>query len=324
MRVKVLLIAWALVTAFVGGVGALLYSSVVDISKPFGLLIADPPVPAPNEREYALAVVSRFSPSLTFRRYQPIADALAERTPYRFTIRACSNYRDALAMVESGEVVAAFVGTYIFAESEGSSSVEPVLRPLTAAGEPFHRAVVIVRGESPVFSLDDLRGQTLAVPSRESFSGNWLSRACLNRFGISAGDFAAVKHFEHHHSVVFEVQRNQFAGGVVKEPVAQEFLDAGIRIVARSELIPSSPVIVRSGNQSEPVLALRKALLELGAGDDTEGMSEPSRDDQVRFGFAPASGDDYRDISRRIQGCRDDAIRNGHRLPGDPAGEPGP
>jgi len=308
MRPKVLLIAWALVTIFVAGIAAILYSSIVDISTPFDPQVTGPRMPAPatpeaDKPEFALAVVSRFSPSLTFRRYQPIADSLTLTTPYRFTIRACSNYHDALAMVESGEAVAAFVGTYIYAESEGLSPTEPILTPLTAAGEPSHRAVVIVPAESPALSLDDLRGLVLAVPSPESFSGNWLSRACLNRFGISVGDFAAVEHFEHHHSVVFEVQRNQFAGGVVKEQVAQEFLGSGIRIIGKSEPIPSSPVIVRSGEFSEPVLALRKALLALGHSDGLDYNRTSIRSHQLGFGFAAATADDYREISRRVQDC---------------------
>ena len=97
--------------------------------------------------------------------------------------------------------------------------------------------------------MHDLRGRRVAVPSPQSWSGNWLAREALPHTGLTTDDLASLQHFAHHQSVVWEILRGNFDAGVVKESVALRYQSEGLAIVALSAPIPGPPLV---GNRRAP------------------------------------------------------------------------
>jgi len=251
---------------------------------------AKPPQPTDTVR---VGVISRFYLNLIYEGYQPIMDYLNSATPYHFILKPASTYEETIGQLDRGEIQAAFLGTYIYLKTRHHHPIKCILKPLNSHFEPYFHSVLITRSDSPIRSIADLAGRRLALPSSLSFSGNWVLRSALEKYGLRASDLDSIHYFGFHHTVVYEVLRGHFDAGAVKDRVAEEFVNKGIRILASSEPIPGSPIIVRSGLDSAITSAIRRALLQVDIRKPEYRELVKDWDAEFAYGFAPAEDADY-------------------------------
>jgi phosphonate transport system substrate-binding protein len=283
-----------LILAALAGASLVLYSWTTDITENFPRPPHDPAGRPDRTRQVLyVGVVSRYPPPVIYHGYQPIMDYLTERTPYRFELRPAGSYQEAVDMLVRGETVAAFLGTYIYVRAHERSGVHAILKPLNENGEPLSRSVLITRSGSPIRTVKDLARKRLALPSQDSFSGNWLPLAEFPRAGFTAATMPQIRHFSHHHSVVYQVLRGTFDAGVVKERVAREFANRDIRIVLSSSPIPGSPLVVGKECDTAVVRNIQNALLTIDVRRETDRELVSQWDQEFRYGFAPATEQDF-------------------------------
>jgi phosphonate transport system substrate-binding protein len=149
--------------------------------------------------------------------------------------------------------------------------------------------------------VKDLAGKRLALPSQDSFSGNWLPLAEFPRAGLTREQLPVIRHFSHHHSVVYQVLRGTYDAGVVKERVAKEFANRDIRIVLSSSPIPGSPLVVSKDCDTSIVRSIRTALLAIDVSKPADREMVAQWDQEFRYGFATATEQDFdgiRDLLR--------------------------
>jgi phosphonate transport system substrate-binding protein len=290
-----LLVALVAVTLF-------LYRVTTDITVPFPPIAGAPISAAAKEAKplRTIGVVSRYPPPVIYRGYQPLMDYLSEHTPYRFELRTGSTYQETVDQLVRGEVAAAFLGTFIYLRAHERYGVRAILRPLNENGEPSSRSVLITTGKSPIRGIKDLRGKRIAVPSQDSFSGNWLPLAELPRWGFSPADMPVVRHFSHHQSVVYQVLKGSFDAGVVKDRVAREYADRDIRIVLSSPPIPGSPLTVSRECDPALVAALRSALLAIDVRRPADRELVAAWDQEFHWGFAEANDSQYDSLRQML------------------------
>ncbi len=280
--------------------GTWFYRSLLDVTDDAEPAQQVGPARDPGGSRRVIGVISRFNPTITYRGYQPLVDYLNRSTPYSFELRLGRDYRDTVDLVAEGEVEAAFLGSFVYCRSGRSRGIRPILKPLGPRGEAAFRSVLVARDDLPEDREHNLEGRRIAVPSEDSFSGNWLLEPGMNDLGAALDTFSEVRHFAHHHSVVFQVLRGRYELGVVKDRVAAEFLDRGLGILSRSPPIPGSPLVV--GPRTDPAVerALGEALLALGSGIPPADLAR--WDPELRHGFAPASESDYAELCAQITG----------------------
>ena len=293
MRKETISVFIALVL-FLALVTTVIYLKATDLSQlpPAASLGGSTEVIA-NKPVVFVGVVSRYPPTVIYQGYQPIMDYLSANSPYHFTLRLNATYQQTVDELADGRVSAAFLGTYIYVRAYDQRAVTSLLKPLNENGEPLSHAVVITRAESPIRKIEDLRGKRLALPSQDSFSGNWLPLYELKKHNISLSDLDSVHYFPHHQSVVYQVLKGTFDAGVVKERVAKEFLPRGLRIVYTSEPIPGSPIVVSKHCLPEIASALREALLRIDVRKPEFKALVADWDQEFQFGFTTATDTDY-------------------------------
>ena len=275
--------------------GVFIYRIVIDISTPFS------PFPQIGEEQQNIeqkplvyfGVISRYPPNIIYRGYQPIMDYLSQNTPFHFALKLSVSYNETVRQLAEGKVAAAFLGSYIYVKARAQFDIHCLLKPLNENFEPFFRSVLIVRRTSSIRSIEDLKGKRLALPSEQSFSGNWLIASELQKHGLHVTDLDSVHHFRHHNTVVYQVLKGNFDAGVVKDRVAKEYLPWGIKIVAYSDPIPGSPIVV--GPEYNPAVAeaIRSALLKIDIRTDKYRKIIKNWDREFAYGFMPARDSDY-------------------------------
>jgi len=265
----------------------LLYTSFLDIS--YTSISTDKPGNPDQRKVVYFGVVSRYSPHLLYEGYQPLMDYLSRETAYQFRLRLSHTYQETIEQLNSGEVSAAFLGTYIYILNRDNSDLQCILKPLNESGEPFFHSVVVSLQNSGVNKIEDLKGKRLALPSPHSYSANWL----FNNTGLKKADMDSIYHFDFHNTVIYEILKGDFDAGIVKDRVAREFEDKGIRIIHRSDSIPASPIVIHKRTKPEIALAISEALLKIDIKQDEYKKLVLNWDPEFRYGFMTAAHQDY-------------------------------
>lgn len=250
-------------------------------------------VPAAAPATVRIGVVSRFAPNLIYAGYQPVIDYLNAHGTHRYELRPSSDYRDAVARLRDGEVSASFLGAWILRQLGPESGLQPLLAPLNRDGRSRFHDVLIVAEGSDIRGLGDLAGRRVAVPSRDSWAGNWLQAGALAGAGLSAADLDTLRHFDHHQTVVWRILRGDFDAGVVKETVAARYRAEGLAVAAVSDPIPGPPLVARAGDDGPAVAEIRRLLLALDPADPADARILAAWTAEFAGGFGGVDWSDY-------------------------------
>ncbi len=248
-----------------------------------------------------IGVISRFAPNLTFTGYQPVMDYLNANSKYHFELRLSTSYQDAVDKLVQREVTASFLGTWLYRHLAATTDLIPLVAPRNAEGQSHFHAVLVTRDDSPVHSLQDLAGVRVALPSTESWSGNWLQIAGLPSVGLTVADLDSVRHFNHHQTVVWEVLRGHFAAGVVKESVANHYRREGLRTVMLSPAIPGPPLVAHRNGPPEVLATLTRLLLQLEPSAPHDQAILAGWTPEFAYGFLPAQAANYTQIFGKLK-----------------------
>ncbi|MCK6614292.1 MAG: phosphate/phosphite/phosphonate ABC transporter substrate-binding protein [Ignavibacteriaceae bacterium] len=255
----------------------------------------------PEKPVVYIGVISRYPPNIIYRGYQPMLEYLTANTPYHFELKLSTDYNEAVQMLVKGETAAAFLGSYVYIKAREKHRVIPILKPLNENYQPYSRSVLITHKSSGLKELKDLKGKRLALPSQESFSGNWLISYELGRQGIKVSDIAEIQHFPHHQSVIYQVASRYFDAGVTREFLVNSLQNRdSIRIILYSEKIPTSPLVAAEGYDQNIINAISAALLMLNRSNQNLTQITRNWDSEFKYGFEKANDADY-DFIRLIE-----------------------
>lgn len=246
-----------------------------------------------------LGVISRYPPNIIYHGYQPILDYLTSKTQYRFELKLSDDYNQAVQMLVRKEVAAAFLGSYVYVKAHQDYGIVPILKPLNENFEPFSRSVVITGITSKIYSINDLKGKRLALPSKESFSSIWLVRNELPKHNIRERDFVEIRNFPHHQSVIHNVTKNVYDVGVTREYLVKQLVNKSVRVLLYSDPVPTSPIVAAADYPKDIVLAIKRTLLEINQRHPQRETITKGWDNEFIYGFVEAVDHDY-DIIRSI------------------------
>jgi phosphonate transport system substrate-binding protein len=147
---------------------------------------------------------------------------------------------------------------------ETNGNVEPLVIARDSDGSVAYIAVMYVRADSPVTSLEQMRGRSLAWADPNSTSGYLVPRSELREAGINIESFFSRTGFAggHEQAIIAVLNRQYDAGvtwasgvgelaqgysrGALRAMVDKGMLNmADLRIIWRSRPIPNGPTVVR-------------------------------------------------------------------------------
>lgn len=130
-----------------------------------------------------------------------------------------------------------------------------------------YRASFLVKADSPLKSLADLKGSRVGAPDEDSITA-WMMRATVRD---ALGDAGQIKYVytRYQEAVPFFVENNLTAAGVTAaSAVVKEWQDKGGRILARSKPVPIKHIIASPSMSEADVTRVRDYLLALDSTDD--------------------------------------------------------
>ncbi len=239
---------------------------------------SEPPPPVGAEPEATttpllLAIHPYDTPRLLVARFQPIADYLSDQLGQPVELLVTATYEEQIRGIVEGRFDLAYMGPtpYTRAHDRYQAGLPPEQRISLVVGEVACLSAILVRTDSEIETLDDLRGRTFAFGDHISFGSHYMPRAMLLRRGIDLADLMDYSFLERHERIPQAVLRGDYDAGGVRRRVAHEMLadHPELRILATSPELPPYALVARVGLDPLLIEEIRQALIApdpLGAG----------------------------------------------------------
>ena len=227
------------------------------------------------------------SPVEMINRMTPLAEYLAQKTGYTVQFRPAPNLETAVVDLGEGTVHMAYMTPIAYMMAHDQYQAVPLASPLTYGKSTFN-LVVVVRKESNLKNLEDLKGKRFAFGDPKAY----LQPAVLLDAGLRKQDFSAVAYLKHYDNIAKAILLDDFDGGIMKDTVYEKFASQGLRVIHVSPPLASYVFVVNGNLPTDVQSKLKRALLSLNS-SAPEAKTVLQSLDQGYVGFQSASDKDY-------------------------------
>jgi ABC-type phosphate/phosphonate transport system substrate-binding protein len=219
---------------------------------------------------WAHALVLAVNEGVTYRvtadeiraRYAPIAADLSKLLGQPVRVEPLANKQYDLALVHPAHI------SIIAIKHSGYRLVA------VTKGYTEYTARFLVRADSPIKSLAELRGRKLGAPDEDSITA-WMVRATM-RDALGQADQVAYTYTRYQDAVPFMVQHTfTQAGATASGTVAKQWQDAGGKVLAKSRPVPIKHIIASPAVTAEQVQMLRDYFVSLDSTEPGRKKLEP-------------------------------------------------
>jgi phosphonate transport system substrate-binding protein len=235
----------------------------------------------------SFGVVPQQSASKLARTWNPLLEYLKQRTGVGFTFRTAPSIPEFERRVSAGAYDMAYMNPYhytVFSESPGYLA-------FAKARDKQIKGIIVVRADSPIQSIHDLGGKTLAFPAPAAFAASILTRSYLAEQEVAFNP----KYVSSHDSVYRTVAKGLYtAGGGVKRTFAATApeIRAQLRILWTTKGYTPHAIAAHPRVPPEVVERIAGALFEMDGGP--EGRTH--LDSLKVKGFEAATDSDWDDV----------------------------
>lgn len=207
--------------------------------------------------------------------YQVLAEALSAELDCPVEVSITEDYAAEVLAMQNDSLEIAQFGPLGFVFASERADAQPLVSFGDAEGRPTtYTGGIWVPKDSPIETVDDLTGKTLALGSPGSTSGDALPMSALAEAGIE-DDVVADYAGGHPEALLALVNGTVDAAQINSQTLATAeaegtFDASGFRQVWESEPIPNDPITVRGNLSPEFRDAVREALLNLDPADVAE------------------------------------------------------
>ncbi len=242
--------------------------------------------------ELVLAIHPYTTPTLLVERFQPMADYLALTLQRPVRLYIASSMEEQIRRISRGKVDLAYMGptAYLRAHDRYADDGEP--RVQLVVGEQPYRSVIVVRADSEIEGLADLKGKSFAFVSHQSLGGHYMPRMRMLEAGVTLADLRDYAFLGRHERVVLSVLHGDYDAAATSQGIAGKYLARmpGLRIVDVSPALPPLSIVARPGLSASLVGQIREALV---SPDEQGKLLLQSVSSEMRFSVIKDSDFDF-------------------------------
>ena len=204
------------------------------------------------------------------RQSQDILDIVARQTGLKIEAFVGSDYNGTIEALRNGHVDVALLGPFSYILATTQAPVEAfAVTVIAKTMQPSYRSIIIARKDSPITSLETLKGRTYAFVDPGSTSGFMIPSAAFKKVGITPEkDFKQVMYSGGHDATIVAVGEGKVDAGSVADRIYERGCAKGLadcsklKVVWESEPIWNDPVLyrknsVRGSQEEDPGCLLR-------------------------------------------------------------------
>jgi phosphate/phosphite/phosphonate ABC transporter binding protein len=238
-----------------------------------------------------LGIIPLESPAVMFRRFTPLAEYLGRRLGRKIDLKVAVDFQGAVADIGQGMTQVCYMTPSTYVEAHEKYGVRVLVKAMRE-GRPFQHSVIVVRNDSTIQSVEDIKGRSFAFGDPHSTSSHIVPRGMLLAAGVDLKDLQYYNYLGHHDDVARAVVGGDFDAGGIMESTAYRFRDEGLRFVKFSEDIPEFNICASPQLDEEFSAALKDALCAITA-ETPEGAAILKSMNPGYTGFVEAADEDY-------------------------------
>ena len=217
-----------------------------------------------------IGLLPLYSPITLYKRFAPLARYLGSVVDREFRLVIPRDFEEYVHLVHTRQVDFAYQNPYVYLLLARQNLLRPLA--LTVSPEPekprdVFRGVIIVRKDSPIHSLRELKDKQIAIVSSKSAGGYWFQKILFQKKGIDIDAWANLEEGKHQEEVILSVYRREVDAGFVREAalqVGRDLVDMdAIRILAFTSYFPNWPFAAHELTPRSLARQVREALLQL-------------------------------------------------------------
>nr|WP_315466323.1 phosphate/phosphite/phosphonate ABC transporter substrate-binding protein [uncultured Rhodoferax sp.] len=207
---------------------------------------------------YSFAVVPQFPVVEVFRTWRPLLDALEAETGHKFELKTSESIPKFEASFMGGEPDFVYMNPYHAVMARGAAGYVPLVR----SKEPLS-GILVVRSDSTMHDITELRGRTIAYPSPNAFGASLYMRALLGeRFKIATEPVYVQTHVNAYRAVI---RGDHVAAGGIRSTLEREPSEVRdkLRVMYETPATSSHPVMAHPRMSTATRNAVRAAFMKV-------------------------------------------------------------
>lgn len=200
---------------------------------------------------------------------EEIGQLLQKTTGLHFKTSVATSYAAVIEAMGAGKVDVGWLATFSYVLAHDKYGVE-LLLVVQRFGSPFYRGQIMVRADSGIQDLAELKGKRFAFVDPASTSGHLYPKTLLLSKGIDPEHFFKKSVFAgSHNAVVLSIYKGEVDGGAAydgsRSAVAKIFPDVfdKVKVIAYTKEIPNDTVSVRKKLPEDLKLIIRDGLKQV-------------------------------------------------------------
>ena len=262
-----------------------------------GLLFAS--APARADQPLTLAVNPYLPTTEVAARFTPLAARLGAALGHKARVVVAENYEQHIQTVGAGRADIAYLGPVSYVQLRNEYGPQHLLARQANQGIPTFHGAIIVREDSALETLSDLKGTRFAFGDPASTMNHVVPRVMLHDAGVDVTDLAGYDFVGSHKTVAFSVLTGKFDAGGVKMEAFEQFKNRGLRALAVSDAISEHVFVAGPGLTPAQREKARAVLLGLHA--DQAGLDALRAIKPTLTALVPAGDADYDALRRTLQ-----------------------
>ena len=201
------------------------------------------------------------SPRTIVKLFAPIAKRLETALDVKVQLVTAPDYKTFVARGKQGEYDLAFPCVSCFFEIQDAGYT------VIAKGKPSFYGGTVVRKDSGIDSMAQLKGQKIASIGRHSFAGHLFILEQLHEKGVDPIHDVKFQFLGKLDTIIFGVINKKYAAGTVrldalKSPIFKD-IQHDLKFISQSSAIPQFPFVVKKDLPTAQVTKIRAILVAL-------------------------------------------------------------
>jgi phosphonate transport system substrate-binding protein len=246
---------------------------------------------AARAQEIRIGVLPRLSATELTTMFEPLADYLSRETGRKVTLVLAKDFTAFEKQVRDGELDLAFANSLVYVQLKRDVDLQPLALAAEKKGGSRFRGIFVVRKDSGLHDLKDLKGKKLIFVDKDSLAGYFAQALFLKKHGLDPkADVVTLPFAKKHDNVTMAVFNKAADAGGIREDDLEKMKGkvdlSQLKILAYTDYFPNWPLAASPRLPAATRDAVKAALLKLHAGDRALEAAQLTA-------FAPVADKDY-------------------------------
>jgi phosphonate transport system substrate-binding protein len=260
-----------------------------------------PAPPKPGKKLVKICVQPEYSLHVVSQKYAPLFRYLANQTGYDIRVVSAMSDDRYLPTLEAQEVDIGIQTALAYITLVKTRGAYPLVRMTGPDGSTSYRGLILARRNSRIEGIADMRGRTVAAPSRRSAGGFLAQALYCSQHGVNVNKDLRFLWVDTHEAVVRAVYQGKAELGFVREdalPLVENKIDIKkLKTIACTNYYPAWCAAAFANTPAGVAREISRAMLNL----DRQNPEHREILDAIGIaGFQKASDSEYEAMRKEV------------------------